>query len=193
MNERIMNNLLPGTTAKQIDGEMYWKIPYTLIKKNKELSASGGWSMILNDMIRIIKDPYAFKIYVYLCSLWNKDSYKAFPSINQISIDCSISEKKVRTSLNELKELGAIKITHNREKSTSQWLHNSYEIYYFSQNEDLTYFSNKKILVDKLEKIGFLPICNDDGYVIDVMEIEPPYNYKDIEYNSDDDDIDEEF
>lgn len=192
MNEKLANNLLPGTTVKQINGEMYWKIPFTLIKTNKQLSSEGGWTMILNDMIRIIKDTYDFKIYVYLCSLWNRDSYKAFPSIEQIANECSISDKRVRNSINSLKELGAIKVSRNREKATSQWIHNSYEIFYFSQNEDLKYFSNKKSLIEKLTQAGLAPICNKDGFIIDVVEIEPPYNYTDIDFNSETDE-DEEF
>ena len=184
MNEKLANNLLPGTTVKQINGEMYWKIPFTLIKTNKQLSSEGGWTMVLNDMIRIIKNPYDFKVYVYLCSLWNKDSYKAFPSISQIVTECSISESAVKKSIKALKELGAIKVSKNKEKATSQWLHNSYEIFYFSQNEDLKYFSNKQSIIEKLEKVGLLPICNENGFIIDVVELEPPYNYNDIDFNS---------
>ena len=177
MDEKIINSLLQGTTIKKINGEEYFKVPFTLIRTNKQLSAEGGWTMILNDMIRIIKNASEFKIYVYLCSLWNKDTKRAFPSIAQICDECSISESTVKRSIKELEKMGAIKVSKNKSNASSQWIHNSYEIFYFSQYEQFKYFKNKESLVEKLENVGLMPICNENGYIIDVIEIEEPYDY----------------
>lgn len=183
-----LNNIYNLCTQKEINGEYYYRIPYTYIKTNKELSQHGGWTMILNSMLDIIEDAFEFKIYCYLCKNWNKDLRKAFPSISTISNECKISENKVKLSIKNLEKLGAIYKTRNKEKATSQWLHNSYEIYYFEKNENILYFTQMKQLTEDLKLLGKCPIFNDNGICIGITDL---FDSNDLDLQSDTDDYEE--
>lgn len=63
------------------------------VRKYESLDKS--FTKISNTVLKIVKDPYQYTIYSYLCSLFNREYGYAFPSIRKISKDTHISTKKV--------------------------------------------------------------------------------------------------
>ena len=94
------------------------------IKKKYRLmplySLDGNWTKVCNTMIFYIPDAYAFKIYVYLCYRYNDQYDYAFPSLNTIAKDTSISKRKVQESIKWLEQKKFIvKIGYSKETDTA--------------------------------------------------------------------------
>ncbi len=111
------------------------------IKKKYRLmplySLDGNWTKVCNTMIFYIPDAYAFKIYVYLCYRYNDQYDYAFPSLNTIAKDTSISKRKVQESIKWLEQKKFIvKIGYSKETGA-----NCYEISFVDEelNDDLKY------------------------------------------------------
>lgn len=64
------------------------------IKSYRGLDES--FTQVANSMLTYIKDPYAFKIYFYLCMRYNNEYDYAFPSLSTMAKDCQMSLKKVK-------------------------------------------------------------------------------------------------
>lgn len=83
-----------------------------VITKTKLKSYRGldkEFTRVANSMIKHIKNGNQFKVYVYLCSLYNRDFDYAFPSMSKIAEDCSMSLNTVKSSIKSLIDLGYIK------------------------------------------------------------------------------------
>ena len=111
------------------------------IKKKYKLmplySLDGNWTKVCNTMIFYIPDAYAFKIYVYLCYRYNDQYDYAFPSLNTIAKDTSISKRKVQESIKWLEQKKFIvKTGYSKETGA-----NCYEISFMDEelNDDLNY------------------------------------------------------
>ena len=67
------------------------------LKPYKELNSK--FTQVSNFMRQYITDPYTFKVYFYLCERWNSSTNYAFPSIRNISKECSIGTRKVQACI----------------------------------------------------------------------------------------------
>ena len=72
------------------------------LKPYKELNTK--FTQVSNFMRQYITDAYTFKVYFYLCERWNSSTNYAFPSIRNISKECSISPQKVQNCIKWLIE-----------------------------------------------------------------------------------------
>ena len=128
------------------------------IKKKYRLmplySLDGNWTKVCNTMIFYIPDAYAFKIYVYLCYRYNDQYDYAFPSLNTIAKDTSISKRKVQESIKWLEQKKFIvKIGYSKETSTA-----CYRISFVNEelNDDLKYVKTLPLISrDKGEVIEY--------------------------------------
>ena len=78
------------------------KIIKVALKPYKELNTK--FTQVSNFMRQYITDAYTFKVYFYLCERWNSVNNYAFPSIRNISNECSISVQKVQNCIKWLIE-----------------------------------------------------------------------------------------
>jgi DNA-binding transcriptional regulator YhcF (GntR family) len=95
----------------------------------KYIKMTGNFTQIPNDIFIIIDNLASFKVYCYLCKMYNRDMQYAFPTIEQIANDCSIGTATAKRAIKELKELKLIEIL-KFEKKTSRYVNNSYRIFY---------------------------------------------------------------
>ena len=95
----------------------------------KYIKMTGNFTQIPNDVFIIIDNLASFKVYCYLCKMYNRDRQYAFPTIEQIANDCNIGTTTVKRAIKELKELKLIEIL-KFEKKTSKYVNNSYRIFY---------------------------------------------------------------
>lgn len=130
------------------------------------------FTQVANSMIKYIKNGNHFKVYVYLCSLYNKRFDYAFPSLTTIAEDCSMSLNTVKSAIKNLCELGYIK----KGKYENNGGHHS-NVYYI-----------KYIIEEKIEKE--IEVEDEDEKVIitkDIVEedivIDTTIEYKDIKEN----------
>ena len=95
------------------------------LKPYKELNSK--FTQVSNFMRQYIADPYTFKVYFYLCERWNSATNYAFPSIRNISKECSIGTRKVQTCIKWLIEERLIV-----KKSKEGYDGKTYNIYYIN-------------------------------------------------------------
>ena len=95
------------------------------LKPYKELNSK--FTQVSNFMRQYITDPYTFKVYFYLCERWNSSTNYAFPSIRNISKECSIGTRKVQACITWL--IGERLIV---KKSKEGYDGKTYNIYYIN-------------------------------------------------------------
>ena len=95
------------------------------LKPYKELNAK--FTQVPNFMRQYITDAYTFKVYFYLCERWNSVNNYAFPSIRNISNECSMGTKKVQSCIKWLIEKKLIV-----KKSKEGYDGKTYNIYYIN-------------------------------------------------------------
>ena len=95
------------------------------LKPYKELNAK--FTQVPNFMRQYITDAYTFKVYFYLCERWNSVNNYAFPSIRNISNECSMGTKKVQSCIKWLIEEKLIV-----KKSKEGYDGKKYNIYYIN-------------------------------------------------------------
>ena len=101
------------------------KIIKVALKPYKELNTK--FTQVSNFMRQYITDAYTFKVYFYLCERWNSVNNYAFPSIRNISKECSMSTQKVQTCIKWLIEAKLIV-----KKSKEGYDGKTYNIYYIN-------------------------------------------------------------
>ena len=95
----------------------------------KYINMKGNFTQIPNDIFLVIDNSSSFKVYFYLCKMYNRDCQYAFPTIEQIARDCNIGIATAKRSIKELKDLKLIEILRFENK-TSKYANNSYRIFY---------------------------------------------------------------
>ena len=95
------------------------------LKPYKELNTK--FTQVSNFMRQYITDAYTFKVYFYLCERWNSVNNYAFPSIRNISKECSIGTRKVQACIKWLIEERLIV-----KKSKEGYDGKTYNIYYIN-------------------------------------------------------------
>ena len=103
----------------------YGNIVYSLRNYSR---LEGNWTKISNDVYQLTNNS-EFKVYCYLCKMYNRDCQYAFPTIEQIARDCNIGIATAKRSIEELKDLKLIEILRFENK-TSKYANNSYRIFY---------------------------------------------------------------
>ena len=101
------------------------KIIKVALKPYKELNTK--FTQVSNFMRQYITDAYTFKVYFYLCERWNSVNNYAFPSIRNISKECSMSTQKVQNCIKWLIEEKLIV-----KKSKEGYDGRTYNIYYIN-------------------------------------------------------------
>lgn len=115
------------------------------LKPYKELNTK--FTQVSNFMRQYITDAYTFKVYFYLCERWNSVNNYAFPSIRNISNECSIGTKKVQSCIKWLIEEKLIV-----KKSKEGYDGKKYNIYYINYI-DIDDVMNTIIADDEIEYI----------------------------------------
>lgn len=105
----------------------------------------GNWTKICNTMIFHIPDAYIFKIYVYLCYRYNNEYQYAFPSLNTIAKDTSISKRKVQESIKWLEKKRFI-VKYKRQGDN--WGNNCYYVRYVEENK----IEEEKKIISAIER-----------------------------------------
>lgn len=105
----------------------------------------GNWTKICNTMIFHIPDAYTFKIYVYLCYRYNNEYQYAFPSLNTIAKDTSISKRKVQESIKWLEKKRFI-VKYKRQEDN--WGNNCYYVRYVEENK----IEEEKKIISAIER-----------------------------------------
>ncbi len=124
---------------KQVEYEVtYRKVKKQYIKvkqgsKEERDSNHNGYTQVINTMMKYIKNNSQFKVYCYLCSLWNEEYNYSFPSISHMASELSMSRKTIVNALKGLEELGYIKKVKNNKESG--YANNIYYIYYIHEIE----------------------------------------------------------
>lgn len=95
-----------------------------------------NFTQVANSMLTYIKDPYAFKIYFYLCMRYNNEYDYAFPSLTTIAKDCQMSLDKVKKCIKWLEENECIE-KHKYIKE--HIIHNKYSINYYEYKDENDY------------------------------------------------------
>lgn len=127
------------------------------------------FTQVANSMIKYIKNGNQFKIYVYLCSLYNKDYDYAFPSLTTIAEDCSMSLNTVKNAIKSLCEQGYIK--KGKYENNGGYNSNTYYIRYIVEEK-----TEKEVEIEgEDEKIVISRDVEDEEIIIDTK-----IEYKDI-------------
>ena len=119
---------------KQVEYEVTYrkvKKQYSKVKqgsKEERDSNHNGYTQIANTMMKCIKNNSQFKVYCYLCSLWNEEYNYSSPSISHMASELSMSRKTIVNALKGLEELGYIKKIKNNNKE-SGYTNNIYIIF----------------------------------------------------------------
>ena len=116
---------------KEVEHEgTYRRVKKQYIKvKQGSKDNHNGYTQIANTMMKYIKNNSQFKVYCYLCSLWNEEYNYSFPSISHMASELSMSRKTIVDALKGLEELGYIKKIKNYNKDLG-CTNNIYYIYY---------------------------------------------------------------
>ena len=127
------------------------------------------FTQVANSMIKYIKNGNQFKIYVYLCSLYNRNFDYAFPSLTTIAKECNMSLNTVKNAIKDLCELGYIKKGKYENDGGSN--NNVYYIKYIVEEK-----IEKEIEVEgEDEKVTVVKDVDEEDIVIDTT-----IEYKDI-------------
>lgn len=124
------------------------------LKPYKELNSK--FTQVSNFMRQYITDPYTFKVYFYLCERWNSITNYAFPSIRNISKECSIGTKKVQSCIKWLIEEKLIV-----KKSKESYDGKIYNIYYINYI-DIDDVMEEIIATDETKYIEIEVTTNED-------------------------------
>ena len=103
------------------------------------------FTKVANSMIYHIKDPYAYKVYCYLCIMHNSNYNYAFPSLSTISNDCQMSLQKVQKCIKWLNEKGFI-VKVKLKRSECSNVNNIYYMRYIEIDYDEI---EKELEIDK--------------------------------------------
>lgn len=140
----------------------------------KYINMKGNFTQIPNDIFLIIDNLASFKVYCYLCKMYNRECQYAFPTIEQIARDCNIGTSTVKRSIKELRDLKLIEIL-KFENKTSRYANNSYRIFYpvldlDSVTDEIEEKFNNELKENEIEKFtyeitdeGVLEVPNDNN------------------------------
>lgn len=140
----------------------------------KYINMKGNFTQIPNDIFLIIDNLASFKVYCYLCKMYNRECQYAFPTIEQIARDCNIGTSTVKRSIKELRDLKLIEIL-KFENKTSRYANNSYRIFYpvldlDSVTDEIEEKFNNELEENEIEKFtyeitekGVLEVPNDNN------------------------------
>ena len=146
------------------------KIEVTIkVKKRGYKGLDREFTQVANSMIKYIKNGNHFKVYVYLCSLYNKNYDYAFPSLTTIAEDCGMSLNTVKSAIKSLCEKGYIKKGHYENNGGHH--NNIYYIFYIIEEK-----IEKEIEVEEEDGKGILiKDAQEEDEIIDTI-----VEYKDI-------------
>lgn len=145
------------------------------IKKNgikynvrKYINMKGNFTQIPNDVFLVIDNLASFKVYCYLCKMYNRECQYAFPTMEQIARDCNIGVATAKRSIKELRDLKLIEIL-KFENKTSRYANNSYRIFYpildlDSITEEIEEKFNNELEQSDIEKFTYEK--TDDGVLV---------------------------
>jgi predicted transcriptional regulator len=111
-----------------------------------------GYTQIVNTMITRITNGNQFRVYCYLCSLWNKEYNYAWPSITEIAKTLKMGRTTVVNSLKGLEDLGYIKKVQEKQEG-SEHKNNRYYIFYI-QVVEVKKYKVEQIENDEIIEIG---------------------------------------
>lgn len=105
------------------------------MKKHKDIFYSlrkydnleSNFTQFSNDIFKLTTGN-EFKVYCYLCSIYNRNKGYSYPSLSTIANNTNMSIKTVQRCINSLEELGLIKVS-KFENKTSQYANNIYRVY----------------------------------------------------------------
>lgn len=100
------------------------EIKYSVVRYD---NMNGSWTKVSNDIYKLTNGN-SFKIYCFLCSLYDKTRGYSFPSLNYIAKETNISRPTVVKCIKELEEDGLIKVL-KFENKTSKYTNNIYKIF----------------------------------------------------------------
>lgn len=146
------------------------KIEVTIkVKKRGYKGLDKEFTQVANSMIKYIKNGNHFKVYVYLCSLYNRNYDYAFPSLTTIAEDCGMSLKTVKTAIKWLCEKEYIR--KGKYENNGGHHNNIYYIYYIVEEKiekeiEIEDDDNKAIVIEQPQ---------EEDEIIDII-----VEYKDI-------------
>lgn len=91
------------------------------------------FTQVANSMFYYIDDQYAFRVYFYLCMLYNRNFDYAFPTIRGIAKDCKMSTKKAQWCIDWLTKMKYIE--KKSVKSNGKYPNNIYYIRYIDNRD----------------------------------------------------------
>jgi predicted transcriptional regulator len=106
------------------------------MKKHKDILYSlrrydnldGNFTQFSNDIFKMTTGN-EFKVYCYLCSVYNRGMGYSYPSLSTIANHTNMSISTVQRSISSLEKLGLIKV-FKFDNQTSQHINNIYRVYY---------------------------------------------------------------
>ena len=106
------------------------------MKKHKDILYSlrrydtleSNFTQFSNDVFKMT-NASEFKVYCYLCSLYNRNMGYSYPSLNTIANNTNMSKSTVQRSISNLEKLGLIKVFKFESKNNAN-INNAYRIYY---------------------------------------------------------------
>lgn len=88
---------------------------------------NSNFTQYSND-IYLLTTVYEFKVYCFLCDMWNKDLNYAFPSINSIVKGTGVTRSMVQKAIKGLEETGLIQIF--KIDDNNYYSNNCYRVYF---------------------------------------------------------------
>ena len=119
------------------------------LKLKPYFSLDKEWTKVANTMLRYIDDNAAFKVYVYLCYRYNMNYQYAFPSLETIAEECSMSKATVVKSIKYLENK---KFIVRYKKQGKQWMNNCYYVRYVVETEE-DKIKEQEMIIEKVEKM----------------------------------------
>lgn len=139
------------------------------IKRRGYRGLDKEFTQVANSMIKYIKNGSHFKVYVYLCSLYNKKYDYAFPSLTTIAEDCGMSLNTVKSAIKWLCEKEYIR--KGKYENNGGHHNNIYYIYYIVEEK-----IEKEIEIeDDDDKAIVIEQPQEEDEIIDII-----VEYKDI-------------
>ena len=105
-----------------------YEITYRKVLR-KYNTLDNNFTQVANTMIEYITNGNQFRVYTYLCCLYNKEYDYSFPSVNHIAEKLKMNRKTVINCLKKLEEQGYI-IKKNNKDSDNKFTNNVYFIRY---------------------------------------------------------------